>query len=146
MTEVCTEITAIMNLLGESYIKKLPTKLWDFFCQHKDNSKVVKIDITKPLETQNLKNDTIQMLSFLMLKYLCENSDDKETLRKAYEENSIKNYKRLKEEYNSDNIFNDKLDTKTEQNNISEKINLTEYKKPNLILVILDKLRNFFKK
>ena len=146
MTEVCTEITTIMNLLGESYIKKLPTKLWDFFCQNKDVSKVIKIDIAKPLEEQNLKNDTIQMLSFLMLKYLCENFDDKETLRKAYEENAIKNYERLKEEFNSDNLFKDKHNINIEQKNIIEETSCMEYKKPKFIIVILNKIKNLFNK
>lgn len=92
---VYSEVYCIIILLEESYRKRIPEKLLDFFDKERDVNYTISINSNKPLEEQNLLQDTINILAMLKLKYWCEDSKEKRKLMKLLTENGKKTSQQL---------------------------------------------------
>ena len=106
-----TEILEIIKNMEQQYKDKIPTKLIDFFEKNKDSS--YKYNINEINENQNMafSQKTIDLLAMLELKYLA-NETEKELLKDALDKNDIKYQTKLREKYNSDNLFKDRNNRK----------------------------------
>ena len=81
------EVDAFINLLDEYDRNKIPQKLRNFFKTEKDPNYRKEIDPNVPISEQNLKEETLALIAFLNLKYICEDETEKERLKKIYSEN-----------------------------------------------------------
>ncbi|MCL2354656.1 MAG: hypothetical protein FWC68_02005 [Oscillospiraceae bacterium] len=106
-----SEVNTILNLIGNKYTDKIPSKIRDVFAREMDTEYVPEIDINKPVKEQNLKRKTIAIISALNLQYWCEDEAKKQELKEAYKQNGIKHEQELREKYNPDNIFKNKTET-----------------------------------
>ena len=130
------EIDEILNLLEDKYRDKVPEKVRAFFKEEKMVDYKPTIDVNTPLIQQNLKRETIVLLAILNLNYWCD-----------LDELSMneKEKQKLLEEYNPDNLFKKRPEEKQEFVH-TEELSVVEYKKPNFIQKLLNKIARLFKK
>ena len=134
------EVDEIINLLDEEYANKIPAQVKEFFKKEKDKEYIPNINKNISLADQNLKDETISILTLLQINYLCNEEEKKEILNELKEIDKIKENE-LREKYNPDNIFRNR-------NNMQEKevVAMIEYKQPNIIRKLLNKIIKLFKR
>ena len=69
--EMYSEVYSILNLLGESYIKKLPVSLFNMIKEERREDYNPKYDSKINLEQQNIKRETLSMIALFHLNYWC---------------------------------------------------------------------------
>ena len=136
--EAYAEVSSILDLMDETYVKQIPEKLRNIFKENalKTNRKEILSDV--PLEQQNLNKETLGILAVLNYNYWCKDENRKKELLELYSENERKYQRELREKYNPDNIFRDKYSNKEEV--ISENVAMVEYKES-----IFTKIKNWLK-
>lgn len=122
------EVNYIIHHMNVRYLEMLPTKLVDFFDKMKDPYCEVYVDPHKPLQSQGLRQYTLEIIALLHLKYWCEDEERKQELYHRMEVNQIKFEEKIKERFNVENIFED---TKKE-----EDLKKEDYSKPKKINII----------
>lgn len=139
------EIDEILNLLDDNYTEKIPENIRNFFKEEKNNDYIPRIDTSKSLIEQNLKRETFVLLAILNLNYWCENEREKQEFLNQLVKNE-KEKKELEEKYNPDNLFKNKEENSNESNVYVENLQMVEYKQPNFIQRLLEKIAEFFRK
>lgn len=138
-----SEIDEFLNLLDEEQRNKIPKKLRAFFKEEKDNSYHKNIDANIEIEKQNLKEETLALIAFLNLQYLCDNKEEKERLQQIYAQNERVYQEMLHEKYDPTTIFKKKNEVLEEKGNVVEdNLKLVEYKEP-IFKKIINKILNF---
>ena len=138
------EIDEILNLLEDDYRERVPKKVRDFFKEEKIKDYHPEIDIEKPLIEQNLKRETIVLLAILNLNYWCDTLEEKQEILDELSMNE-KEKQKLLEKYTPDNLFKKRPEEKQEFVH-TEELSVIEYKKPNFIQKLLNKIARLFKK
>ena len=104
-----TEVYEIFKLMPQELIDKIPQS----FCKmiEDERDKFYTPNIKEPLENQVLKNETVIILGLIYRDFLCE-PEEREILkeRDAKDIQQVKELmqKRIKEKYNSNDIFEKK--------------------------------------
>ena len=143
--ETYSEVYSILNMLGENYITKIPSKLYQMIKEEKSNEYNTQYDFTIALEQQNIKKEALSMIALFHLNYWCNSQEEKQELKDLFKENEIKYQAELREKYNPDNILkNRNHSTKNEENVENEPVALIEYKE-NIFKKIINKILEFFK-
>lgn len=106
--EAYVEVLEVLNHMESKYIKKIPLELIEFFKDNSSNEYEFHLDKTIPLDEQEFKEITINVLAMLNLNYWCESEEHKKRLLEKYYDNEIKHQKELKEKYNIDKLFKTK--------------------------------------
>lgn len=99
------EVDYIIHHMNEKYVEKVPTKLLQFFATIKDPEHEIYVDPRVPLQNQNLKKYTLELLALLHLKYWCEDEERRKELYEKMVENQQKLDEQMREKYNIDNMF-----------------------------------------
>ena len=136
------EVDAILELLEDEFVNRIPEKVRKFFKDEKDKEYKPTIRIDIGLDEQDLKAATISILTLLQLNYLCDSEEEKQEILNELQENDRLKEEELREKYNPDNIFKNRKNTQDNKQNVA----LIEYKEPSIIKKILDKIKNLFKK
>lgn len=141
--EVYSEVYQILNLLGNEYINKLPTKLFNMLEEKRETAyePIYVEDI--PLDEQNIKKETMSIITLLYLNYWCENENEKNEIKQILKNNEDKYQELLREKYNPDDIF--KKDKEELNINTKEKA-LVEIKKQFFIKRLLEIIKHIFLK
>ena len=137
-----TELHKILQLLGDKYIKKIPTEIMELIENNKDDNYEVNINPNIALEEQNLLPDTINFLAMLKLDYWCENEKEKNELLSILRRNEDDYQKELKQKYDYDELFKKPELTKKIQ---EDKMPVITNKK-NFIAGCIEKLKRLFRK
>lgn len=132
-----SEVNEIINLLDKDDREKIPLKLRKYFEKERKKEYSKNIDLMVPISQQNLKRETIAIITMLNLKYICSNEGERVRLKKQYKENEQKYQKELSEKYNIDNLF--KMDEEERSEKSEELIVLKKES-------FLKKVANFIKK
>lgn len=143
-----SEVYAILNLLEEDYVSRIPQKIKNFFEEERDKEYNPNIDANIPLSNQNLKKKTMVLLAILTLNYWCDSEEEKQEFLKIFSRNTqikIQEQKILEEKYNPDNIFKKKQQV-SQDNVLTNELAMTVYKKQNIIQKILEKIIRMFKR
>lgn len=144
--ETFSEVYCILNMLGESYIMKLPSKLYQMIKEEKDDEYNPQYDITIALEKQNIKRETLAMIALFHLNYWCDSQEEKQELKNLLNKNEIKYQTELRRKYNPDNIFKNKnLSKKNEENILKETVSVIEYKE-NIFKKMINKILKLLRK
>ena len=114
-----TEIDNFIELLDEYNKNKIPIKLRELFKIEKDKHYIKNINPNKPIDEQNLKEETLALIEMLNLQYWCEDEKEKARLKQVYLNNEKKYQEGLIEKYNSDDIFKKKKENKLEETAIT---------------------------
>ena len=140
-----SEILQIINNMGETYKKKIPTKLLEFFEKNKDLDYNYKLDKTTDNSDKVISPKTIGLLAMIEEKYWAKD-DEKELLKQALKENEKTFQEELRKKYNPDNLFeNKKQEVIQEENTAVNNVSMIEYK-ANFFTRIINKIKKIFKK
>lgn len=99
------EIISFINLLPQDKQEKIPKNIIEYFKEEMDKDSKRELTTDIPLENQNLKNATWDLIAILYLKYLCEDEEEKKELEQIYDENEKKYREEMKEKYNPEKIL-----------------------------------------
>lgn len=99
------EVDYIIHHMNEKYINKIPAKLLNFFAAIKDPDHEVYVNPRLPLQNQNLKKYTLEVIALLHIKYWCEDEERRKMLYEKMIENQRKLDDQMREKYNIDNMF-----------------------------------------
>ena len=94
------EIISFINLLPQDKQEKIPKNIIEYLNEEMDKDSKRELTTDIPLENQNLKNATWDLIAILYLKYLCEDEEEKKELEQIYDENEKKYREEMKEKYN----------------------------------------------
>ena len=146
-TKAYSEVYQIVNMMEKIYLDKIPKNVIDFLDEARDKEYQPIIEVNKPLNEQKLQRYTMVLLAILDLNYWCDSEEEKQELLDMFNRNTeikIKQQKELEIKYNPDNLFKKKQTISEIEEN--EELSMIEYKEPNIIKRILDKILNMFKK
>lgn len=138
------EVDAILELLEDEFVNRIPEKIREFFKDEKDKEYKPTIRSDIGLDEQDLKAETISILTLLQLNYLCDSEEEKQEILNELQENDMLKEEELREKYNPDNIFK-RRDEKIISTEKEEKA-LVEYKNHNFIEKIINKIINMFRR
>ncbi len=103
--EMYSEVYGVLNILGNNYISKLPSSLYNMIKEEKLETYNPNYDVTISLYKQNLKRETLSMIALFHLNYWCNSDDEKNKLKELFKSNEEKHQLEIREKYNLDNIF-----------------------------------------
>ena len=119
-----SEVLGILNMLGEEYINNLPDSLFEFIKSEKDDDYNPIYFIDKSLEEQNICDDALSFITFLNLKYWCD-EDEKKVIIKTLKKNDKKFYRinEVNDMFNKFEIESSNFDSEFSKNNLEENDN-----------------------
>jgi len=112
MKLACSEVYCILEILGDSYKNKLPTKFLEFINQNRSLDYSLNID-GEDYDNLNISKDALVLVSFLNLKYWVEDEEEKQRLIEIYKKNDEKRSE-LQNKYNASNGLSQNLNEKSE--------------------------------
>ena len=137
------EIISFINLLPQDKQEKIPKNIIEYFKEEMDKDSKRELTTDIPLENQNLKNATWDLIAILYLKYLCE--EEKKELEQIYAENERTYREEIKEKYNPEKILENREKKNTEQQDEVKNLPI-EVKKENFIQKIIKFINKIFHK
>ncbi len=105
-----SQIYCLLEFFPKSYIEKLPKQLLSLIEQNSNSKYFIDVDITKPLEEQNISEETKDTLVVFKYNYWADETEKKNIIEKLVR-NENKYQEELREKYNPDNIFKKKEET-----------------------------------
>lgn len=118
--EASAEINEILKYMPDEELKKIPSKLREFFKEVSSKDYVTNINPDLPLDKQQIKEKTKDIIALIYRNYWCSEEERKELDQKLIE-NDRKFEEELREKYNPDNIFkNNVTTTKKEESEVKE--------------------------
>lgn len=99
------EVDYIIHHMNEKYINKIPEKLLNFFSAIKDPKHEVYVNPRVPLQNQNLKKYTLEIVALLHIKYWCDDEERRKMLYEKMIDNQRKLDEQMREQYSVDNMF-----------------------------------------
>lgn len=142
--EAYAEVDTILNFMDKEYISEVPEKLRNMFKEKKAKDYIKKIVPSRPLEEQELKDETLSILAVLNYNYWCKDENEKEKLLKLYDDNEKEYQKNLRQEFNPDEIFIKRKKEINTDNTENQSVNqMVEYKEP-FIRRLINKIKSFF--
>lgn len=143
MDKIYTEVNEILNLLGTSYIERLPKDLYSLILDSKDENYKANFSSIEDISTNNCSKEAIDMIALFHANYWCNNEEEKQTLNQTLNNNYIKNEKNKAEKYNYNNIFNQEENRNTENTNTLKTEDLVISPKESFFKKIINKLKHF---
>lgn len=135
-----SEIFEILSLMEEEDKEKVPQEVRDFFEEQRMKEYKPKIRTDIPLTEQNLRRETVVLLTILVINYWCDSEEEKQSFIDELEKNE--KIKMELQEYNPDNLFKNRRKTKEdvvmEQ---VENVEMIQYKEN-----LFTKLKKWFEK
>lgn len=136
-----SEIFEILSLMEEEDKEKVPQEVRDFFEEQRMKEYKPNIRTDIPLTEQNLRRETVVLLTILVINYWCDSEEEKQSFIDELEKNE-KIKKEIQEKYNPDNLFKNRKKTKEdvvmEQ---VENVEMIQYKEN-----LFTKLKKWFEK
>lgn len=105
-----SEIYEILNLMEDEDKERVPQEVRDFFEEQRMKEYKPKIRTDIPLTEQNLKRETVVLLTILVINYWCDSEEEKQSFIDELEKNE--KIKMELQEYNPDNLFKNRRKTK----------------------------------
>lgn len=136
------EVDAILELLEDEYVNRIPAQVRDFFKKEKNKEYILNIRSDIGLDGQKIKAETISLLTLLQINYLCDSEEERKEILKELQENDRLKEEGLREKYNPDNIFKNRNNKLEKEENVA----MVEYKEPSFIRRILDRIKILFKR
>ena len=137
------QLITILNNMEPEYKEKIPKKLMKLFEENSAEDYEFHLDLTRPLQEQELNSKTLALLAMLNLNYWCETEEEKQELIKHYTENERKYQEELRKKYNTDNIFQKNNSENKQEEITEEQVALVEHKE-SVIRKLINKIKSIF--
>lgn len=144
-----SEVYSILNMLGNDYINKLPSNLFDMIKEEKLDSYSPEYVENINLNQQNVKKDTLAMIALFHLNYWCNSEEEKEALRQIFANNEKEYQEKLRAKYNPDDLFkmsNIPKEEKVKYEITNHNNKVIAYKEKGLLEKIFNFIRNIYKR
>lgn len=144
------QVDSFLDMLEEKYVKMVPRNIRYFIKQEKDTRDEFRVVPDVPIKQQNLNDEALALIAYLNLNYWCQDQTEREKLIEKYKENDEKYERNLRHyQHGADDIFkkdNDSFNSQNEMPNksIQNNTSLVEYKKENIFITILNKIKSKF--
>ena len=132
-----TEIMEILRFLGNGYSQRVPNKVKEYFENNSEKNYDFKITSNTDIMKQIQNPITINLLGMLRYNYWCDTAEEKQQLLNVFKKNDEEKEKQLREKYNPDNLFKNRV---TKEDKIDNSVALVEYKES-----IFSKIKNWIK-
>ena len=137
------QLITILNNMEPEYKEKIPKKLMKLFEENSAEDYEFHLDLTRPLQEQELNSKTLALLAMLNLNYWCETEEEKQELIKHYTENERKYQEELRKKYNTDNIFQKNNRENEQEETTEEQVSLVEHRE-SVIRKLINKIKSIF--
>ena len=81
------EVDAILELLEDEYVNRIPAQVREFFKKEKNKEYILNIRSDIGLDGQKIKAETISLLTLLQINYLCDSEEERKEILKELQEN-----------------------------------------------------------
>lgn len=166
--ETYSEVYGVLELLGEDYIRRLPSKMYNMI--EEERLKEYNPSYSMPIKNESIKKEALAIIAVLHLNYWCETEEEKSRLNNLFENNYTKYQDELRNMYivnnneketeketekeinkKEDNIIenNDETNIITNSNNTNNNTDIKEYDDNNVTVFfkkLINKIKGFFKK
>ena len=134
-SQAFTEVLEVLKNSEKSIISKIPANFIDFLNKYKDKNYMVEIDFSDENWDDKVKKETQALLALIYRDYIVSQKDRERLLIEEREEQKrIEN--EIREKYNLDNLFKERVD-----NNTNNNVEIVKYKES-----ILKKFKNKLKR
>ena len=137
------QVITILDKMEPEYKEKIPKKLVKLFEENSAENYEFHLDLTRPLQEQELNSKTLALLAMLNLNYWCETEEEKQELIKHYTENERKYQEELRKKYNTDNIFQKNNKENKQEETTEEQVSLVEHRE-SVIRKLINKIKSIF--
>ena len=137
------QVITILDKMEPEYKEKIPKKLVKLFEENSAENYEFHLDLTRPLQEQELNSKTLALLAMLNLNYWCETEEEKQELIKHYTENERKYQEELRKKYNTDNIFQKNNRENKQEEITEEQVALVEHRE-SVIRKLINKIKSIF--
>lgn len=135
INDICKEVLIILSQFSDNLIEKIPSKVFINLRELATDSKVnFYIEPEKHLYEQNISEKGKDLISLIYYNYIADENEKKELL-KLWSDNENKYQEKLKEKYNTDNLF------KKEKTTANSEMQMIEYKED----TVFTKIRSWIK-
>ena len=121
-------------------LNELPDEVKQTLINNKANNYEFSFNQEIPLYEQIEDESTKTLISYLYLKYINKNQEEKNILLKKYKQNEINYQKEIQEKYSTENLFKNKKNKETFTQAV------VKYKEKNFFQKIIDKIRKVLKR
>lgn len=135
--EAAVEVLDILNNTNQIDVKKIPQSFISFLTNIASKNYKVNFNHNNSIDELNVKSKTKEILGFIYITWWCDDKE-REECKKIIYNNKIKKEEKLKEIYNSEDIFKQKIKVQGKK-----ETNIVEYKDENIIKKIINKILNF---
>lgn len=135
------EVEQFLGLLDKKTLEKIPENVRNVFSEEKDKEYSKKISAYIPIKKQNLMEETLAIIAYLNLEYICENEQEKERLRDIYKRNEEKYREIFQISFDEQTVFK-KMQEDSEQKQDSS-VGMIEIKKDTFICRLLKFFKRF---
>lgn len=130
-----SEVYSILQMLGEEYINKIPSKLYNLIKDERMEEYNPKYSIDDDIQKQDISTEAMAIIALIHLNYWCETQKEKDDLRELFKKNEEEYVKLQNEKYNPDNLFKEN-ETNVKQEDIAKR----------QMLIVAEPRKNLFKK
>ena len=94
--------------MDKTYIDKIPKKFIEFLENNKSANYISNLNHSKKINEMNVKEKTKDILAIIYMMYWC-NSEKKSNYAKLLKHNNDKHQQELREKYNPNDLFKNKV-------------------------------------
>lgn len=131
------EVYVILKNTGKEDLKLIPEEFINMLEENMDKDYEFEYDTSVSFENQKLLTETKLIFAYIFLNYWGTESQRQLIKRKFMEDINMSERKK-KELYNEKELFENKNFTQ------AENVKIKEYKKENIIMKIINKIKSFF--
>lgn len=138
--EAISETLDILEHTRKEDVDKISPKFMEYLRNNASPNYISSLDHSKKISDMDLKQKTKVILAIIYRKFWCDEEQKLEFDRKI-KNNELKYQKELREKYNPDNIFKEKV--VKENNDIKENLSIIEYKE-SFFIRFIKKIKSLF--
>lgn len=146
-SEAAVEVLDVLNYTNQEDVRKIPQSFIKFLTEIANKNYKVNFNHNVPISGLNLRKQTRELLGFIYITWWCDDKDRK-NYKNIIRSNNLKSEQIEKiDNYDIDDIFKNKKETKTNavnENIIEKETSIIEYKEEGLFKKFLNKILSFF--
>jgi len=143
-SEAAVEVLEVLNYTNQEDVRKIPKSFIKFLTEIANKNYKVNFNHNGPISGLNLRKQTRELLGFIYITWWCDDKDRSNYKNIIYSNNSNSEQIEKIDNYDIDDTFKNKKETKTNKNIIEKENSIIEYKEEGLFKKFLNKILSFF--
>lgn len=143
-SEAAVEVLEVLNYTNQEDVRKIPKSFIKFLTEIANKNYKVNFNHNGPISGLNLRKQTRELLGFIYITWWCDDKDRSNYKNIIYSNNSNSEQIEKIDNYDIDDTFKNKKETKTNKNIIEKENSIIEYKEEGSFKKFLNKILSFF--